>query len=179
MGDTFKIQAFEYLISKLIEWYNQSNSNRDNDLSVLKVLKLTFFVSAVGTDSNSEDTLLDNVFDNFVAMPYGHVESDMYTFMKRDVLPNFKITNRETTLKEDGSLSPTCDSSIKENIDNSISLLKTINKDLINLSSFDLVDLSHTWYTWQKFYSLAQSKGSNSESIPVEEIKREDKIYQL
>lgn len=179
MNEAFKIQAFEYLVSKLLDWYQESSSSeKNNDLSILKVLKLTFFTSAVGTSSNTDSSLLDEVFNNYVAMPYGHVESDVYTYIKTGALPNIEINNRQTILNDNYSFD-TLDISTKNKIDNSVSLLKSINRDLINLSSFELVDLSHAWYSWQKFYSIAKSKGINSEPIPTDEIKREDKIYQL
>ncbi|CAA0143766.1 conserved hypothetical protein [Tenacibaculum maritimum] len=178
MIDTLKIQVFEYLVFRLLEWYNESSSGKGNDLSVLKVLKLTFFISAVGTNRDSDNTLLDNVFDNYVAMPYGHVESDIYTFIKSNKLVNTSINNRETNIL-DSMLIGDFDSSLRKQIDNSVSLLKSINYDLINLSSFELVDLSHTWYSWQKYYSIAKECQKNSEPIPTDVIKNEDKIYQL
>jgi len=73
-----KIDAFEYLVYQLQMWHEKESESNQNDLSVLKVLKLLFFVSAVDTKQDSENTLLDKVFTNFVAMPYGHVEV-MYT----------------------------------------------------------------------------------------------------
>lgn len=178
MSQELKIQAFEYLVSKFLEWYNESFSNRNNDLSILKVLKLTFFTSAVGTNRDSENTLLDNVFNNYVAMPYGHVESDIYTFIKNKNLININIDNRKTDILNIDEIN-NLDSSLKKQIDHSVTLLKSINSDLIKLSSFELVDLSHTWYSWQKYYSIAKEHDRNSESIPTDVIKSEDKIYQL
>lgn len=182
LTDELKIQAFEYLVSKFLEWYEETSSkeNEGNDLSILKVLKLTFFASAVGTNSNSENTLLDNVFGNYVAMPYGHVESDIYSFIKSKRLIYININNRKTYLDEnDISKIGKLDSFIKKLVDSAVSLLKSINKDLIKLSSFELVELSHTWYSWQQYYSIALDNNRNSEPIPNEVIKGEDKIYQL
>ncbi len=173
-----KIQAFEYLVSKLLDWHSEFSSSTKNDLSILKVLKLTFFTSAVGANSNINTSLLDEVFNNYVAMPYGHVESDIYTYIKNNELPNVSINNRQTVLNNRYS-SDELNISIKEKIDNSVTLLKSINQDLITLSSFELVDLSHAWYSWQKFYSIAKANKRNSEPIPTDEIKKEDKIYQL
>lgn len=180
MNTTLKIQAFEYLISKLLEWQSsQSNLEKNNDLSILKVLKLTFFVSAVGTKSDTQNSLLDGVFDNYVAMPYGHVESDIYSYIKNNLLTHYQINNRETIQKKLYTPETLDDLFIKIEIDNAVSLLKKINNNLIKMSSFDLVDLSHTWYSWQKYFSIAQEKGVNSINIPIQEIKSEDKIYQL
>lgn len=178
MGEIAKIQAFEYLLSKLLEWNSKCYLTGDNDLSILKVLKLTFFVSAVGTNKDSQNSLLDSVFNNFVAMPYGHVESDIYSFIKANRLPNFTINNSQT-IKIHNVDYKDLDYTIKSKIDKSVAMLQDINSGLIKLSSFDLVDLSHNWYSWQKYFSEAQSRGINSLPIPTYEIKREDKIYQL
>lgn len=178
LSDKLKIQAFEYLVSKFLEWHKESSYQGSNDLSILKVLKLTFFASAVGTNRDSKNTLLDNVFNNYVAMPYGHVESDIYSFIKSKQLVNLSINNRKTDLANIENIKK-LDSSLREQIDNSVELLRSINFDLINLSSFELVDLSHTWYSWQKYYSIAKENNKNSESIPTDVIKGEDKIYQL
>ncbi len=175
-----KIQAFEYLVYKLLEWYKESlPESNHNDLSILKVLKLTFFVSAVGTNKNSEnDTLLD-IFDNYYAMPYGHVESDVYTYIKTEVLNNITVTNRFTEISNQQEIIFNCEQEIRDKIDNSIFQLKKINKGLIKSTSFELVDLSHMWYSWQRNYALAKGNHRNSKKIPIREIKEEDKIYQL
>lgn len=68
MATREKIQAFEFVVFKLVNWYKTQNSITDNetftainDLSKLKVIKLHFFVSAVNSKSNS----LLSIFDNF------------------------------------------------------------------------------------------------------------------
>lgn len=171
--------AFEYLLLKLTNWYKEVSPSEQNDLSVLKVLKLLFFVSAVKTSKNSEDTLLDKVFNTFFAMPYGHVESEVYSIIKNQNLHNISINNYCSSILNDEIINNTVSNDIKNLIDKSINELKSIDKNFILLSSFDLVDLSHSWYSWQKYYNLAQSEGMSSKSIPVEEIKKEDKMYQI
>ncbi len=174
-----KIQAFEYLVYKLLEWYKETSSESNhNDLSILKVLKLTFFVSAAGVNKNSENTLLD-IFDNYYAMPYGHVESDIYRYIKTGMLSNVSTTDRTTKIENSEQIISNCQKAIKDRINNAISVLKQINFRLITMSSFDLVDLSHMWYSWQKNYAFAKKNYRNSEKIPIREIMEEDKIYQL
>ncbi|MCT3949060.1 DUF4065 domain-containing protein [Elizabethkingia anophelis] len=178
--NTDKKIAFEYFVCQLHAWYKEAcGDTKDNDLSILKVLKLLFFVSAVGTDKNSQNSLIDDVFDNFCAMPYGHVESDIYTIAKEKKLSYIsidttksKIISLDTILKEIGR-------EVKIKIDKSIKLLKEINFDLIKFSSFELVELSHKWYSWVKNYNKAKSSGYYSFKIPKEDIKSEIKIYQL
>jgi len=173
-----KIDAFEYLVYQLQMWHEKESESNQNDLSVLKVLKLLFFVSAVDTKQDSENTLLDKVFTNFVAMPYGHVESDVYTNIKQKAHANIYINNTSSTIRKSFEID-NIDIDIRNSIDTSLTKIKKINPNIIKYSSFDLVDLSHTWYSWQYFYKEAVSEGVYSKSIPVDEIKSEEKIYQL
>lgn len=172
-----KLHAFEYLLAKLIDWHREATGNDDNDLSILKVLKLTFFVSAVGTTKNSENTLLE-VFNNYVAMPYGHVESDIYNAYGDNELQNVSIDNNNATVINPDIVN-TYTGEIKILIDKAIEMLKKIDFQFITLTSFELVDLSHTWYSWQYSFKLARSNGNNSHPISPDVIKGEEKIFQF
>lgn len=172
-----KNQAFEYYVVKLLEWYREATGDVEgNDLSTLKVLKLLFFGSAISSNGNDNTTLLDTTFDNFYAMPYGHVESDIYNSIRRGELENLIINNDNSTINLNLDF-PT--SEIKNKIDNSIERLKDENPNLILMTSFDLVELSHRWYSWQFYFNKAQRNGSYSELIPVEMIKQEQKFFYL
>jgi len=172
-----KIGAFEYLVSNLVSWHKEVSGKDKNDISVLKSLKLLFFVSAVGASKDSDHTLLDETFDSFVAMPYGHVESDVYNNIKADNHLNIIVNNRNTVLKSPEKINVS--SQDKELIDKSLNCLKEINPNLIKLSSFDLVDLSHNWYSWQFYFKKAKLDGKDSHPIPTKAIKEEEKIFQL
>lgn len=174
MDNTLKINAFEYVLFKLDEWYKENHPNsNENDISVLKALKLLFFLSAVDSQKDSNDTLLDVVFDNYVAMPYGHVESDVYTNIKLKSHSNISIDNKKTTINKVINL----EIGTKTKIDNSVKKLKSINNDLINMSAFDLVELSHSWYSWKYYYAKAKRNNTFKEPIPNEIIKSENKIF--
>ncbi len=184
MQKNTKIQAFEYVLFKLTQWYindNQlvdfSNFNNKNDLSKLKVIKLHFFVSAV--NSNSNDLL--STFDKFYAMPYGHVESDVYTVLSS--LMHFIIDTKKLTIKDVNELSEKSFEGlpviIRHDIDNSINSLKKINSKIINYNALDLVDISHRWFSWSSMMNYAKQNNRNSEFIPPRLIQQEDKIFEL
>lgn len=178
MDKNGKLRAFEYTLLRLTQWYSEVSPDGDNDISILKSLKLLFFVSAVDTTVDSTETLLDEVFDNFAALPLGHVESDVYAGIKEGGLLYVAIDNRTsaiTNLEEIEKLPVR----YKTKIDHSVFKLKKINYNLVRLSSFELVELSHKWYSWKKNILIAKSRGSSSQPIRVQEIKSEDKIYQL
>lgn len=178
MANDLKINAFEYVLYKLDEWYKEKNApnTQNNDISILKALKLLFFTSAVDSRKEESDTLLDIVFDKFVAMPYGHVESDVYSNIKSDSHKNIKIDNNKTTITNLATILQ-LDNVIKTKIDDSIFKLKGINPELINMSAFELVELSHSWYSWKFYFAKAKRNNTNKESIPNEIIKSEEKIF--
>lgn len=174
-----KIKAFEYLAIKLSEWYRELNHNlpfERNDLNKLKILKLHFFVSAVNANESKEGLL--RIFNNFYAMPYGHVESDVYSQLNQlesisidrsglkftKILPKHYFDEIENIIPE---------------INHSINELKSINIDLINYKALDLVNLSHRWYSWRLVFNYAKQNGSFSAPIPSELIRKEPKFFHL
>jgi hypothetical protein len=173
-----KLKAFEYIVHKLYEWYLETGrSPESNDLNKLKILKLLFFTSAIS--SNEDDEGLLSTFNNYCAMPYGHVESDIYDQMW--MVDSFAISRSGLDIFEDNTpdFSDADFADVKTSIDNSLSKLKEANPNLITTSAFDLVELSHVWDSWRSMYSLAKSMGKNSIHIPNEMIQNEYKIYSL
>lgn len=177
--DNLKIKAFEYLQIRLIEWFDESvNFKVENDISTLKALKLLFFVSSVGTVKDSVETLLDTPFNKFVAMPYGHVESEIYDAMKKGEIINIKIDNSKTIIENSEAILMLSED-IKSKIDFAVESLKKANYKIINFSSFELVELSHKWFSWKKNYQKALENNAFMYQILTSEIKSEDKFYQI
>jgi uncharacterized phage-associated protein len=177
-----KLYYFEYTINGLLEWYVECGRNEDqNDLSILKTLKLLFFVSAVNAEADNKKTLLDTTFDNFVAMPFGHVESSIYNDIKErgGLLEYFRINNIKTEREKKFSNVAGADREILKEIDTYIRKLKEKNSELILQSAFDLVEISHLWYSWQINYKKASLHGKGSYSINVTDIKSEHKIFHI
>lgn len=176
---TNKIKAFEYLVIKLSDWYKELNKNisfENNDLNKLKILKLHFFVSAVNANEKKEGLL--NIFDNFYAMPYGHVESDVYS--KINQFESMRIDRSGLAFTKSLPINYFADiEEIIPEIDQSISNLRSINNDLINYKALDLVNLSHTWYSWRLVFNYAKQNGSFSAPIPSDLIRREPKFFHL
>jgi uncharacterized phage-associated protein len=177
-----KILYFQYIVHKLFEWNFEVKNSPKNDLNILKTQKLLFFTVA-GSTTERGNILLDNIFNNFVAMPYGHVESDIYNYIKtsQGKLDYFDISNKDTnpTSKNINELISSLRSEYIFEIDESIQFLKKTNNSLIDLLPFDLVELSHLWYSWQKNYKLAQADNKKSLPIPIDDIKSESKIFSL
>lgn len=173
-----KVQGFEYLIFKLNEWHEEVTNKNTNDIGVLKSLKLLFFVSAVNSSVDNDNTLIDNLFDKFVAMPYGHVESDVYDNLKNNSHINIDIDRHSSSIKE--SFDPhVLNLELRDSINSSIEEIRRINNDLITYPTFDLVDLSHKWFSWKTYFNKAKEKGLYSVEIPASIIKNEEKFFIL
>ncbi|WP_288882572.1 type II toxin-antitoxin system antitoxin SocA domain-containing protein [Pedobacter panaciterrae] len=175
MDQTPKIHAFDYLVSKLHEWFEIYNDGKaKNDLSKLKVMKLLFFTAAISSNRNQKGLL--ETFNNFVALPYGHVESDVYSQMENSLC--YEFDESSLSVKEGANIAQIgINVELKNEIDSAISKLRTTNNNLINYAAFDLVDISHKWQSWKMMYSLARKSGRYSMKIPNEMIMTELKTF--
>ncbi|MEZ2338555.1 type II toxin-antitoxin system antitoxin SocA domain-containing protein [Mucilaginibacter sp. RCC_168] len=177
MSISVKLAAFDHVVNQLIGWYTEKHGNwHENDLSRLKITKLLFFVSAV-TAKQDEYGLL-NIFDNFSALPYGHVESDIQDRILES--SNYLIT-KDALSFQDGvqtyEKSPELSENLEAQVDEAVRSLKAKNPDLISYSAFDLVELSHRWQSWKTIFALAKQNGKLSMKIPREMIMSEPKIF--
>ena len=173
-----KIKAFEYVVKCLLDWHNNNNVDENiksyKAFNKLKIFKLHFFVSAINADKNN-DGLLD-IFNNFYALPFGHVESDIYDNLNN--LEMFSINASSLDVNEDISnyfddISPIT----RNKIDKAVQNLKSENPEIINYSAFELVELSHQWNSWKIIFNLARNQGKYSLKIPIELIKSEPKFF--
>lgn len=179
-----KIDIFEYIIYKLLEWYKLNNPDKlNNNFTILKVIKLHFFVVAGKLKHDSDYKLLD-IFNNWYALPLGPIEYDVNDYFINGKLNYYNINNHETKLKDNiniDDLINSIDTTIKKDIGESISYIKEKSKynELVDLPQFDLIDLSKTWYCWKKPFSIAKSDGRLSEKIDSNIIRMDDKNYQI
>jgi hypothetical protein len=175
-----KEKLFEFVVKKLAEWYQEQNQNQDindNNFGTLKVLKLLFFVCSCRAHLDS--SLID-IFDDFYAMPFGHIEKDILSLLKQNngKFENIEITDSKTIFNNLFTECPD-DKEILKSIDDSIDYLKEKNPILINYSALSLVDLSRIFYSWNRYYRLAKKDNTYSMKIPKEFIISEDKIFSL
>lgn len=174
-----KLQVFEYICHELYRWYEVESVKRfkqgfySNDLNKLKLMKLLFFVCAASCEKEYLGLL--EIFNNFYALPLGHVESDVY-----DNIGSIKgmVINRYTLeLNPDYQVNLTDEH--KQLVQSAIAKLKDMNPDIILYSANLLVTLSHLWNSWQINFRNALMKGKNSHPITVEEILVESKIFKV
>ena len=172
-----KLLITKYILLKLGDWFYELNPNRiDNDLSVLKSLKLIFLLSTIKKDE-VDTNLLDLGF-KYIAMPYGPVEKDIYDTYQRGELSIISNKGLDyNSLKEINF--DNIDSDIRQIIDNNIDLLKKENYYLISNSASYLVDLTHLYNSWKENFNKAKVQGRYSLEIPTQEIKNDKNYYSL
>lgn len=172
-----KIRALEYIIDCLIEWYKEQlrNDNYLTSFTKLKVIKLLFFVSAVNATKDNAGLL--NIFNRFVAMPFGPVESDIYNQINISNIGKYTVSDKSLSVGEEEQVM--LEDGIRVQIDNSIQRLKDINPALVGYTAFELVDLSHKWSCWQVVYNYALQINKGSFPIPNQLIVESDKYYQI
>ena len=152
---SLKIDYFEEVLYHLNEWYKEKNPDKQgNDLSILKVMKLLFFMSGAVEKNDLFDT-----FNKFQAWQYGHVEADIYNyyFQQDGVFVNFKIDrNKLQNIIPD--YLPNINDDISEKIEKNINKLKEENPDLISYNAFRLVEISHSYHSWDMYYNRLQKR---------------------
>ena len=168
-----KIQCFEYILYQLISWYKEL---RPTDVSLLsftrlKVLKLLFFVSVIRQED--EPDLLD-IFNNFYAMQYGPVESDVYNAIQANMLPSYIAEYRSIERRKECIDFP---SEYKgpeyEPIQNAVKELRTKNENLIELNAFELVEITHKWNSWNLAMNFAEFMGQLSAKMSTVSIEED------
>lgn len=166
-----KILYFEYIMLNLLDWYKQENKDKPNDFSILKSMKLLFLAASCKSNPNTKSILIEDVFNNFCAFPYGHLEVDVYQNLKesRFLIDNNTLDTNGTTIVDILRLIE--DKNVNEvisEIDRSIFYLKSKNKDLISYSAFKLVDICHDHFSWKTNYRIGSGTHINPETIKLE-----------
>lgn len=175
--ETKKI-AFSYMITLFLDWYKKENGKENiqdcySAFSKLSLLKLLFLGTAIRVENNDPDLL--DVFDNFSALPYGPVESDVYNWIIEDSIPHYTIGDRLIQIKDNNPID--IDNSLKLSINKSIDALKRVNPRLINADAFQLVEITHKWKSWSDAYSFAEFLGQRGYAMKIEEIKNDPYKY--
>jgi uncharacterized phage-associated protein len=166
-----KLDASKYILLRLCDWYFEVNplkrESKQNDLSILKVLKLIFLLSPIEYNGNK---LLDYQFE-FEAWALGPVEVDIYNSKN---LLNIDLVHKKINYDQlKNSLDEIdIESNDKMFLNNIVEILKSKNKYLINLSATQLVNLTHKYSSWITSYNC-----THSTSMEKDLIIKEEKFY--
>lgn len=151
-----KKEIVDYLLYEFVRWYEEE-SREANDISTLKFSLLFFLV--IGA-KEAED-LLDDMFPELWAEPYGIIDKQVKAYVKRCGL----INDKTTILEEPLSLRR------DRRVLNALRFIKNTNSRLIMLSSWDLMEIVRDRYSWSKTMYEAKKKGEYTGIVPTELIK--------
>lgn len=176
MCSTNKKIIFEIIVFELIEWYNRCASSQANleSFTKLKLQKLLFLLSASTATINDKKLL--NIFNNFYAMPYGPVESDIYNAMIEN---NFEhISFAHGYIEINNNLTIDCFNEETALIQEAISFIKKENPSLILYTAAQLVEITHKWTSWKYAFDIAKLRKKGSEKMNINSICNDCKIYE-
>lgn len=175
-----KIAIFEYAMYQLINWYKQSISQDIHSVEThftrLTALKLLFLLASVKDSANRNHDLL-NSFNNFCAMQYGPVESDIYTAIVTNKTQNFKFGNRQLSILISSPQFDNLEDCVKTEVDAAIAQLKQRNNMLISYHASRLVEITHKWDSWRNAMAIASWMGKGSEHMSTESIRNSTPFY--
>ena len=176
MEITTKILAFEYWLAQMLIWGNELNPKVSfSSFSRLKALKLLFFTAAV-KDEHGQDLL--DIFNNFYALPYGPVESDIYNCITLDRLQYFTFKNFSLEKKQD-YCDMTLNEDMKQRINLAIKVLRTKNQKIISYNAEQLVTLSHIRTSWRNAIQIAHALGKDSYKMDISLIRTDVQNFSL
>lgn len=171
-----KKKCFEYIVTQLKMWYKEvAGTDNMDSFTRLKLHKLLFLVSSV--TALPEDKKVLQIFDNFYAMPYGPVESDIYNEMVNDGFAILSFAERSVGFK--GTFDENnFDANDKGLIDEAIAELKKENINLVQYQASTLVEITHKWSSWKYAREIADALGKGSERMDIESICKDRKVYE-
>lgn len=175
MDSLNKVACFEYFLFRIIQWYRKCNSGHMPFITRLKALKLLFLASAIKIGGQND--LLD-IFDRFFAMQHGPVEGDIYNAIVGGQLTHYKFEDVNLSVINEANIANEVSEDFQKRIDNSISSLFDKNPKLIQMPSFQLVEITHKWSCWQQSMEVAKILGKGSYLMDVEGIRNSNQIFE-
>lgn len=173
-----KIEAFDYMLHLFEEWRDNHETIKGKPFPKLTAMKLLFLAAAPKKDRG--DDLLD-IFDNFYAMPYGPVESDVYNAMCKDKLPSFSVKYRSIEPREGAEPynAKRYNCKLYHRVRNAVNDLREKNEKLVLLNAFELVEITHRWSSWNRAMDFAEFMKQLSAKMSIDSIRDSSKIFDL
>ncbi len=165
-----KKQLFEYVVFKLDQWYRETNYGKPLQITKLRLQKVLFLLCAVNATKANKGLL--TVFNNFVALPYGPVEMDIYEVMNgANQFKYLSFVGNDCKLvnMSEGSFTG-IDASYRVMIDAAVKSLRAKKRNYLTMPIFDLVELTHQWSVWQTAQLMAGILGRKSEDMSADDI---------
>ncbi len=145
-----KIAVFKFLIEEMKKaGFSQLKGEYGKD-SKLAAQKLLFFICLMEKKLKGNNATLFEIFDNFYALPYGHVESDILSFLNDNLHPTRDFELNDTDKQK------------------YIDIINSITKKypfLKNINTSDMINFSHSLPSWHETFFSARIKNKNAEKI--------------
>lgn len=166
-----KIEAFDYMLHLFEEWRDNHETIKGKPFPKLTAMKLLFLAAAPKEEGG--DDLLD-IFDNFYAMPYGPVESDVYNAIQEDKLPSFSVKYRSIEPREGAEPynAKRYNGKLYHRVRNAVNDLKEKNEKLVLLNAF-------RWSSWSRAMDFAEFMKQLSAKMSIDSIRDSSKIFDL
>lgn len=166
-----KIEAFDYMLHLFEEWRDNHETIKGKPFPKLTAMKLLFLAAAPKEEGG--DDLLD-IFDNFYAMPYGPVESDIYNAIQEDKLPSFSVKYRSIEPREGAEPynAKRYNGKLYHRVRNAVNDLKEKNEKLVLLNAF-------RWSSWSRAMDFAEFMKQLSAKMSIDSIRDSSKIFDL
>lgn len=173
-----KIEAFDYMLHLFEEWRDNHETIKGKPFPKLTAMKLLFLAAAPKEEGG--DDLLD-IFDNFYAMPYGPVESDVYNAIQEDKLPSFSVKYRSIEPREGAEPynAKRYNCKLYHRVRNAVNDLREKNEKLVLLNAFELVEITNRWSSWNRTMSFAEFMKQLSAKMSIDSIRDSSKIFDL
>ena len=166
-----KIEAFDYMLHLFEEWRDNHETIKGKPFPKLTAMKLLFLAAAPKEEGG--DDLLD-IFDNFYAMPYGPMESDVYNAIQEDKLPSFSVKYRSIEPREGAEPynAKRYNGKLYHRVRNAVNDLKEKNEKLVLLNAF-------RWSSWSRAMDFAEFMKQLSAKMSIDSIRDSSKIFDL
>lgn len=179
-----KIEAFDYMLHLFEEWRDNHETIKGKPFPKLTAMKLLFLAAAPKEEGG--DDLLD-IFDNFYAVPYGPVEIDVYNAIQENKLPSYTVNYRHIERKVDELYKPRNTTvwtgrehgDLYNRIRDAVNDLREKNEKLVLLNAFELVEITHRWFSWNRAMDFAEFMGQMSAKMSIDSIRDSSKIFDL
>ena len=148
----FKIIAFQYVVFKLLEWFEEVNGcSGEGFLNQYRLVRLLFFLSGVDKKKH-----LFDIFDNFQAWDSGIFEADVYREIasKKGVLDYITVTKESVKITNVEGLFDELPDSLMFKIDNAFEKIKEKNRGLINYPTDNIMNLMKAHHSYVVYHDI-------------------------
>jgi uncharacterized phage-associated protein len=173
-----KVLYFDYVIKRLMDWHvEETGLYETNDLSKLKVMQLLYFIVSADTVCGTS-MLAEKVFTKFCVMKYGHVELDIYDFMKtyNGATYSYRIDRYSTEWYREQPAEYLLEGPMRA-IDTALAYLRQINGNLIRMNGSEFIRLSRSWDSWKQFMGRDKTHTRLSWPVPAYYMQVEEKRF--